>query len=319
MKAYQYSSVFSAEIESFIAFKASVGISSNSRNWTLLNFDRWCVENSATVFSKETVESWVKYRKSVSSEHLSWMSHIRELGRYMRAHNTPDAYVLSDEFKAKMVRVTPYLLAQNEVDVFFSAAARFKPQSPWAWQAVCFFGLMHSCGLRTCEVQRLRCCDVDAQGKSLDIMWSKGNRSRRLAITDEVVSMLMRCDAKNNEIGGMDRSTFFITGTGNAISSASVGKTFARIWSEAGLPKSKEGKRPRPYDLRHRFAYANIERWGSAGKSVEAMLPYLAKYMGHATFDSTYYYIHTSPDFLADYAEIIHGKELLLPEVGFDV
>ena len=28
------------------------------------------------------------------------------------------------------------------------------------------------------------------------------------------------------------------------------------------------------------------------------MLPYLSRYMGHASFDSTYYYIHTSPGFM---------------------
>ena len=32
----------------------------------------------------------------------------------------------------------------------------------------------------------------------------------------------------------------------------------------------------------------------SDGTDVTAMLPYLARYMGHATFDSTYYYVHTS-------------------------
>ncbi len=48
------------------------------------------------------------------------------------------------------------------------------------------------------------------------------------------------------------------------------------------------------------------------------MLPYLSRYMGHATFDSTYYYIHTSPDFMNAYAQITRGSAALLPEVGFE-
>ena len=28
-----------------------------------------------------------------------------------------------------------------------------------------------------------------------------------------------------------------------------------------------------------------------------AMLPYLARYMGHADIESSFYYIHTSPEF----------------------
>ena len=48
------------------------------------------------------------------------------------------------------------------------------------------------------------------------------------------------------------------------------------------------------------------------------MLPYLSRYMGHATFESTYYYIHTSPDFLAGYDQITREQsQSLLPEVGF--
>ena len=54
-----------------------------------------------------------------------------------------------------------------------------------------------------------------------------------------------------------------------------------------------------------------------AGDDVTAMLPYLSRYMGHATFESTYYYVHTSPDFMATYADITAGRQCLLPQVGF--
>ena len=54
------------------------------------------------------------------------------------------------------------------------------------------------------------------------------------------------------------------------------------------------------------------------GTDVTAMLPYLARYMGHAGIESTYYYIHTSPDFMDAYAQITRGSASLLPEVGFE-
>ena len=53
------------------------------------------------------------------------------------------------------------------------------------------------------------------------------------------------------------------------------------------------------------------------GIDVAAMLPYLSTYMGHATVESTYYYIHTSPGFMDAYGDITAGSGLLLPEVGF--
>ena len=274
MRAYDYSSAFAADIEAFLAFKRGVGIESGFRNWTLYDFDRWCVDNGAAEFDRACVESYVKQsRARTSPDHLAWMSHIRELGRFMRASGREGAYVLSDEFSAKMVRVAPYLLTQSEVDAFFEAAGEFDNGTPWAWQATCFFGLMHACGLRTCEARRLRVCDVNLVAPSLDIMWSKGNRSRRLAITGEVAGMLKRCDAETSALFGQGRHSFFVNGSGNPAGSTTVGVVFRRIWRAAGLPESKGGKSPRPYCFRHRFAYANLERWRKEGVDVAEMLP----------------------------------------------
>lgn len=46
------------------------------------------------------------------------------------------------------------------------------------------------------------------------------------------------------------------------------------------------------------------------------MLPYLAKFMGHSSLDSTYYYIHTSPDFMNDYAALTANSSIF-PPAGF--
>jgi site-specific recombinase XerC len=46
---------------------------------------------------------------------------------------------------------------------------------------------MHSCGLRTAETRLLRPEHVHLRDRNLDIVASKGNRSRRLPITDERV------------------------------------------------------------------------------------------------------------------------------------
>jgi hypothetical protein len=53
------------------------------------------------------------------------------------------------------------------------------------------------------------------------------------------------------------------------------------------------------------------------GKDVTAMLPSLARYRGHASIESSYYDIPTSPDFRHAYAPITAESQSLLPEVGF--
>jgi hypothetical protein len=48
------------------------------------------------------------------------------------------------------------------------------------------------------------------------------------------------------------------------------------------------------------------------------MLPYLMRYMGHSSLESTYYYIHLIPDFFPMYQEMADPTEELLPEVDID-
>ena len=95
-------------------------------------------------------------------------------------------------------------------------------------------------------------------------------------------------------------------------------RTIARIWDQAGLARPQAGRQPVPCSFRHHFAYACIERWRTQGKDVNAMLPYLSRYMGRASFDGTYYYIHTSPDFLDAYDGITRASQDLLPGAGFE-
>jgi integrase len=224
--------------------------------------------------------------------------------------------VLSERWKAPFVPAHPYLLTQREIEAFFTAAARLHAQSPWRWQAVAFFTLMHSCGIRTGEARILLSEHVDLHHGHLDIVSSKGNRSRRLPLTGQVVDVLTACDqASTRRLPS--RRTFFASSTGNPVTAGTVGVMFNRIWDQADLARPAGGTAPRPYDFRHHFAYANIERWMSQGKDVTAMLPYLSRYMGHATLSSTYYYVHTSPDFMASYSHITGNGGSVLPEVGF--
>ncbi|MGP9708445.1 tyrosine-type recombinase/integrase [Brachybacterium sp. AOP24-D1-21] len=158
---------------------------------------------------------------------------------------------------------------------------------------------------------------TDLDDGHLDIVGAKARRSRRLPLTDQIVEILAVCDQRSQARFGAHQ-TFFVSAAGTPVTAAAVGVIFRRIWDQAGLPRPTAGRQPRPYDFRHHFAYANLERWMGEGTDVTAMLPYLSRYMGHATFESTYYYVHTSPDFLDAYATIARESQSLLPEVGFE-
>ena len=317
MNAPGFTSAFASELDAYLAFKEKMGCYGNSRIWYLRQFDAYCTAHGQTVFDRETVEGWVTERLARSGRYRSWMSYIRDLGRWLQVHGHGDAYVLSERWKAQFVPAHPYLLSSREIEAFFAFATTLKAASPWQWQTVAFFTLMHSCGLRTGEARLLLPEHVHLRDADLDIVHAKGNRSRRLPLTGEVIDVLADCDRVSASQFGASRRSFFVSATGNQITAASVGTVFNRVWDQAELPRSVGGQKPRPYDFRHHFAYANVERWARQGKDAGAMLPYLARYMGHASIDSTYYYIHTSPDFLRDYDQLTADSQSLLPEVGF--
>ena len=318
MNAHGFTSVFAPKLDAYLAFKEKMGFYGGSRIWYLKRFDAYCTAHERAAFDRDTVEGWVTEQLARSGEYRSWMSYIRDVGRWLQAQGHSDAYVLSDRWKAPVTPAHPYLLSGCEIDRFFAAAATLKADSPWRWQAVAFFTLMHSCGLRTGETRLLRPEHVHLRDQNLDIVSAKGNRSRRLPLTGDVSEVLAGCERVSRRRFDPSRRTFFVSATGNQVTAASVGKIFNRIWDQAGLSRPAGGVQPRPYDFRHHFAYANIERWMAQDKDVTAMLPYLARYMGHATIESTYYYIHTSPDFMDAYAHITSKTQSLLPEVGFE-
>ncbi|MDQ6754677.1 MAG: tyrosine-type recombinase/integrase [Actinomycetota bacterium] len=319
MNKPRFTSVFAPDLERYLAFKESMGIHGSSRVAYLRSFDSYCVEHSLENVDRATVEDWVSSRIAcLPNGSRSWMSYIRDFGRWERLNGNEDAYVLSDQWRSDLVRPQPYLLTTEEITRFFDAATRLKTRSPWRWQGSAFFALMHSCGLRTCEARGLEPGDVNLAEGIIDVLWSKGNRSRRLPITDQIVDVLADCDRSSRGAFGNERAAFFVSSTGTPVRPEAVGIAFHRIWDQAGLPQPLGGKQPNPYSFRHHFAYANIERWMAEGTDVNAMLPYLSRYMGHASLGSTCYYIHTSPDFMNGYADIVREGQGLLPEVGFE-
>lgn len=319
MTTNTYTSVFAHDIEDFLTYKASCGIVNATRAWTMHKFDEYCAANNVAVFDEKAVKGWMDEIHDANRSESSYrLSYIKDFAKYLSIVKEQDVYIPRDDYGYRYKPSAPYLMEEDEIEAFFEQAKLYRPASPWAWQTIPFFGLMCVCGLRTGEVRRLSCEDVNFGEGFIDIKESKAHRSRRLPVTDEVRGMLYDCDKKSSKEFGRCRQAFFVSRTGRPVDAHVAGRIFGQIWSDAGLPLIKVGARVRPYDFRHHFAYANIERWQREGIDVESKIPFLALYMGHAVYQSTYYYTHLSPGFITEYAGSPYTTDNLLPEVGFD-
>ena len=314
----EFTSALASDMRGFIEFKHAGGVAFKGGEYLLSRLDFYLTATGATGLTKDAVEGFVvDYDGDRPNADRSYFSYLRGLARFMHTRGL-EAYELAAVFNRNKPRPPTYLLSSAEIDAFFAIAAHEVAYTdPWTWQATAFFGLMHSCGLRTGETRKLTTDTVNLTKGYLDVLDSKGPRSRRLPLTAEVVDLLRECDVRTSKFAPY-RTTFFVSGRGNPVAACTPGVVFARIWTAADLPVPRLNPKPIPYAFRHHFAYANIERWAACGIDTLTMLPYLARYMGHADISSTYYYLALSPDYAATYAATAHTSQALIPQVSDD-
>lgn len=110
-----------------------------------------------------------------------------------------------------------------------------------------------------------------------------------------------------------NRRYFFPRNSEKPYSVQALCYNFGIIWKKT-FP-GWEGNLPRIYDFRHHFAWATINRWAREGIDVNAMIPYLMRYMGHNCIKHTLYYFRFVPDFYADYKALSSRLNGRIPEV----
>ena len=179
-----------------------------------------------------------------------------------------------------------------------------------------FFRLLYCCGIRTCEARTLRIEHVDLRGGTISIIGSKNHSSRRIPISQDLLTLFRTYDRRISDIYP-GRIYFFPTNRAECYKRSSIGIAFRAIWKAAGIGEGF-GNKPRAYDFRHHFALTNLNRWIASGAEVNAKLPYLSRYMGHANIASTDYYLHLVPEFFGTFSEKVRVTETVLPEVAYE-
>ena len=247
------------------------------------------------------------------------MSVVRQLGKYMQSLGVSDAFVLPSRLHRKIDRHVPHFFTKEELVCFFDACDHLKPHRRMSARHLVlpvFFRLLYCCGLRTCEARKLRVEEVIVRCGAIDVIESKYRSSRRLPLPEDLLELLRIYDQQVSQIHA-GRIYFFPTSRSECYRRGSISKAFRRIWEvEAGLSDGA-GSKPRAYDFRHHFALANLNRWIASDLDVNAMLPYLSRYMGHSGIVSTDYYLHLVPEFFQTFCEKVRSTEAVLPEVDY--
>lgn len=226
------------------------------------------------------------------------MAPIREFGKYLHFLGYADAYVVTNKVCRKQTRTIPHFFTDDEIIRFFNACDTLVPRKE---NPV----LLYCCGVRTSEARLLLRKNVNLQSGYIDVIQSKGPKDRRLFLPEDLRLLYLKYDAVIDNLFP-DRTYFFPVKPVSYYYSTSVSQNFNKIWRAASLGL-ESGSKARAYDFRHHFALYTLNRWVQE-----------VRYMGHASLEGTFYYLHLVPEFFSTFSEKMKILEGLLPEVEHD-
>ena len=303
--------------EEFILYKQRLGCIYETPCFYLMGYVRY-VEESRTgnsLLEKESVKGYLDTLAGAPGSLYGSTAVLREFGRHLIKQGYRDVYIIPPKTVALPTPEPPYFFTVEEIRHFFNKCDSIKPDLSFKGRELALpamFRLLYCCGMRCKEVRTLLIEDVHIDAGFLDVKQSKGAKSRRIYISSELSEYLKKYESSISFL--FPNRKYFFPSKKSCYGTGAITKNFRRIWKQA-YPNFILGSRPRAYDFRYHFAWANLNRWAAEGLDVNAMLPYLMRYMGHQCISNTLYYFHFVPEFFPTYSEMSRVTEDIIPEV----
>lgn len=315
-----FASNFRCQLEQFIQQKHDLGFPYDHSRAILARFDTFCYDRYPNKFflTREIAMCWAEKRPD---EHVNTLirrvTPIRQFAKYLMTVGV-DAYVIPASVPGRAIRYVPHIYTKAELSAFFAALDRctYNKYSPARYLVVpIIFRVLYCCGLRSSEVTGLLVNNVDLTKGTLTIVQSKANKDRVVVLAEDVLEL---CRTYHRRVSDTwpERSYFFPNHRGEYYSKSSLDTIFHEFWSKANIAEVS-GNRPRVHDFRHTFAVNRLNQWVVDKRDINALLPYLSIYLGHAHLSETDYYLHLVPEFFPVLSAAVQERFAhLIPEVS---
>lgn len=314
----QYVSVLAPCIEGLVSQKRTNGFSYKAEARMLMRFDHLCVEYGLEEIKlpKELVDLWAEQK---ANENLTTrkgrVSTLRQLAKYMIALGY-QAYIPRQIPSGKQTH--PYVLRCEEIVALFhvidNQTPHYKHPKRFIEEEKIMFRLFYCCGLRRSEVVKLLRDNIHVDNGMIEIFHSKGDKDRIVYMPEDLRQM---CLSYQKYIDTeCPQSKWFFPGKdpNNPFASSTLDVNFQRYWAKTSF-SVENGKHPTIHSLRHTFVVDKMNEWMASGVDLKTMLPYLSKYLGHASIDNTLYYYHLVDKAFRAVRESDEYFSKLIPEV----
>ena len=283
----------------YLAMRRQLGFKLTTFGQKLSSFVDYLDEHGLTVITTDAAIAWATSTPR-STDQVHWSRRLmvvrifaRHLAVLEPATEIPPADILIHHYR----RVTPHLYTPDEIAGLLTAADDLRPPT----RAVTYrtlICLLSVTGLRAGEACGLDRADVDLDNGVLTISDTKFGKTRQVPLHPSTVTAL-HSYLQNSDLSCGTTPALFVSTRGTRLDHGNIPHTFARLVTAAGITVGHRQRRPRLHDFRHSFATAMVLDWYRNGVDVQARLPSLSTYLGHADPKSTYWYLTDSPELLA--------------------
>ena len=315
---YSYESVFGHYIEGLILQKKQCGFIYDYESYILKKFDKFCLERGyiEALISREIAMEWAVQKSTEGINYRNQrVSFLRQLSLYMNSMGI-NSYIPRQHPSA--VTPVPHIPDALELKELFEVIDFYLPKQNcghiYSMEYQVLFRMYYCCGLRLAEGCCLKREDVDLVKGIITIIESKGRKDRLVYMSDDLTALCRIYDEKISRYYA-DRVWFFPGKNGmKHFERTGIDRKFRQFWAKTECSK-KVDKRPTVQALRHAFVVNRMNQWMLEGISLELMMPYLSRYLGHSGINDTMYYYHS----VKDAFKIVNQKDCLsnqiIPEV----
>lgn len=187
-------------------------------------------------------------------------------------------------------RTRPHIFSATEIVRVMRRARRlrdaYSPLRPHTYETL--IGLLACTGMRPCEALQLRLKDFDEAKGTIRVPAAKTSPERVLPLHPTAVVALKAYLEKRQRLCPIGEH-LFVGPIGRRIGHTSYSLTMHGLFR--GIRSNGARRAVRPYDLRHSFATKLITKWSKEDAPVGHRLLLLTRYLGHAQFTHTWWYV----------------------------
>ena len=291
-------------IGDYLAVRRALGYKLEDHGWLLADFASFLEAAGATAVTTGLALAWATLpQDALPSWHAARLRVVRGFARHLLALDPATEIPPAELLAGRNRRAVPYLYSEADIAALMAATASLRPVLHAATHKT-LIGLLAVSGMRLGEVIRLDRADLDQDGGTVTIRDSKFAKSRQIPLHPTTLAALAGYGQLRDQLCPRPKTPALLVSTaGTRLISQGVHYVFARLARLAGLQPRSQSCRPRIHDFRHSLAVSTLLGWYRDGRDVQAMLPVLSTFLGHAKPANTYWYLSAVPELLALAAE----------------